>query len=323
MGQQSAEAQGLRQLLTSYPKLQVADTRLYIAAQRDASQVVYVVGILKMGSKNLFVRAQNAQFKELQPLCCLDFYVHYSCQRCGIGKQLFESMLAAEQAPPRKIAYDRPSPKLLGFLSKHYCLKAFTPQENNFVVYHKFFEGESPDGATRRRGDPATVRALPVLLQVSNSAPVRGSSTQQHRSYDCNGRRLDCGAGSGPKQPHQHSSRSRDRADTKQSTSRDPSSARQSSCSPIDQNLPEQSSPVRGGLRGLQGMKRTGNTEARAKIPVLPQRAESGPQSSRTRSVLTSHVSSNFLHHQAPQDLTSNRDNYQAAYHQRKASWWG
>eukprot|EP00656_Telonema_subtile_P015507 TRINITY_DN18140_c0_g1_i2.p1 TRINITY_DN18140_c0_g1~~TRINITY_DN18140_c0_g1_i2.p1 ORF type:complete len:160 (-),score=33.49 TRINITY_DN18140_c0_g1_i2:360-839(-) len=113
MGEQSAEAQGLRQVLTSYQKLQVADTRVYLATQRE-QQVVRVVGILKMGSKNLFVRTHNAQFKEMQPLCCLDFYVHFSCQRCGIGRVLFESMLQAEQAPPHKIAYDRPSPKLLG-----------------------------------------------------------------------------------------------------------------------------------------------------------------------------------------------------------------
>ena len=38
---------------------------------------------------------QNASFKEIRPTCCLDFYVHFSCQRCGIGKKMFEHMLEA------------------------------------------------------------------------------------------------------------------------------------------------------------------------------------------------------------------------------------
>jgi hypothetical protein len=57
-----------------------------------------MVGILKMGYKNLFVRVPpprcrdlqpspapcqmaNSSFRELCPLCCLDFYVHSSIQR--------------------------------------------------------------------------------------------------------------------------------------------------------------------------------------------------------------------------------------------------
>ena len=55
----------------------------------------------------------------------LDFYVHESCQRQGIGKALFERMLAKENAEPRKLAYDRPSAKLISFLAKHYNLKNY------------------------------------------------------------------------------------------------------------------------------------------------------------------------------------------------------
>lgn len=78
--------------------------------------------------------------KEVQPLCVLDFYVHESVQRRGIGKELFEAMLAAEEIKPDRLAYDRPSPKLLGFLKKHYNLKNYIPQNNNFVIYSQYFE---------------------------------------------------------------------------------------------------------------------------------------------------------------------------------------
>jgi alpha-tubulin N-acetyltransferase 1 len=67
--------------------------------------------------------------------------VHESVQRIGIGKILFEHMLKEEQIQPHKLAYDRPSPKLIGFLAKHYQLRDYIPQTNNFVVFKKYFAG--------------------------------------------------------------------------------------------------------------------------------------------------------------------------------------
>ena len=40
------------------------------------------------------------------------------------------------------MAYDRPSPKLLSFLAKHFNLKLYTQQTNNFVVYNDYFKKE-------------------------------------------------------------------------------------------------------------------------------------------------------------------------------------
>lgn len=37
------------------------------------------------------------------------------------------------------MAVDRPSPKLLGFLRKHYDLSATIPQVNNYVIFEGFF----------------------------------------------------------------------------------------------------------------------------------------------------------------------------------------
>lgn len=67
------------------------------------------------------------EFREISPTCVLDFYVHESCQRKGYGKLLFVKMLEYEHASPEKMAYDRPSSKLISFLKKHYKLSSYIP----------------------------------------------------------------------------------------------------------------------------------------------------------------------------------------------------
>lgn len=49
-------------------------------------------------------------------------------------------MLQVEGVRPEKFGYDKPSEKLLGFLAKHYGLKRFVPQNNNYVVFSQYFE---------------------------------------------------------------------------------------------------------------------------------------------------------------------------------------
>jgi alpha-tubulin N-acetyltransferase 1 len=95
-----------------------------------------VIGILKVGVKKLFIRNELGNIKEINPLCVLDFYVHESVQRGGHGKDLFQKMIEIEGVRPEKLGYDRPSEKLLAFLAKHYNLKRYVPQNNNYVVYN-------------------------------------------------------------------------------------------------------------------------------------------------------------------------------------------
>ena len=71
--------------------------------------------------------------------CVLDFYIHETRQRAGLGKVLFEYMLEYENLLPEQLAIDRPSEKLLSFLKKHYALTEKIPQMNNFVIYDGFF----------------------------------------------------------------------------------------------------------------------------------------------------------------------------------------
>lgn len=79
-----------------------------------------MVGLLKVGTKNLYIFDPNGETRQVSAPCVLDFYVHESRQRSGLGKTLFESMLTEQNYVPSKMAIDRPSEKLIGFFNKHY-----------------------------------------------------------------------------------------------------------------------------------------------------------------------------------------------------------
>jgi len=48
-------------------------------------------------------------------------------------------MLLCEQEAPNRIAYDRPSFKLINFLKKNFGLINFQQQNNNFVIFEDYF----------------------------------------------------------------------------------------------------------------------------------------------------------------------------------------
>lgn len=144
MGKASSKAQGLNHVITSTGKFMGTNQRLYVKVCDGTAE-----GILKVEERNLFYRNSSGSCKEISPLCVLDFYVHESVQRKGIGKELFVYMLKHEQVEASRLAYDRPSPKLLKFLEKHYGLASFVSQNNNFVVFDKYFNVTPPNRRTR------------------------------------------------------------------------------------------------------------------------------------------------------------------------------
>lgn len=84
-----------------------------------------VTGLLKVGTKNLYVFDEDGETKQVPAQCVLDFYIHESRQRAGLGKEMFEFMLQRENVEaPVKLAIDRPSDKLIAFLRKHYGKRA-------------------------------------------------------------------------------------------------------------------------------------------------------------------------------------------------------
>ncbi len=45
----------------------------------------------------------------------------------------------SEGVRPYQCGYDRPSPKFLNFLDKHFALRKFVPQTHGFVVFQQYF----------------------------------------------------------------------------------------------------------------------------------------------------------------------------------------
>ncbi|XP_053823925.1 alpha-tubulin N-acetyltransferase 1 isoform X2 [Vidua chalybeata] len=131
LGKASAKAQGLSTPVTSAARMESNRHVLYLLRDTRPPRGA-VLGFLKVGYKKLFLLERDGSHVEVEPLCVLDFYVHESQQRRGLGRELFQEML-------QRLAVDRPSPKLLGFLGKHFGLSQPIPQVNNFVIFEGFF----------------------------------------------------------------------------------------------------------------------------------------------------------------------------------------
>jgi hypothetical protein len=142
MGEGSARAQGLHQVITTTERLLHSDHTLHTLVEGNS-----IMGILKTGVKKLFLRNNAMELIECEPLCVLDFYVEESRQRQGLGRILFEHMLSQQRIQPGRIAYDRPSPKLYAFLERHYSLDVPVLQNNSFAIFDKFFQ-EQPKEET-------------------------------------------------------------------------------------------------------------------------------------------------------------------------------
>ncbi|XP_051519738.1 alpha-tubulin N-acetyltransferase 1-like isoform X4 [Myxocyprinus asiaticus] len=144
LGKASAKAQQLPAPITSAAKLQANRHHVYLLkdGEQNGGRGV-VVGFLKVGYKKLFLLDQRGAHLETEPLCVLDFYVTETLQRHGYGLELFDFMLKHKRVEPEQMAYDRPSPKFLSFLEKHYDLRNSVPQVNNFVVFGGFFKSRS------------------------------------------------------------------------------------------------------------------------------------------------------------------------------------
>lgn len=206
MGLRSMHAQGLRKPVTYGSGL--GDHRVYLLVDGRSC-----LGFLKVGPKKLFVEAPpccasarprrgssseladvQGTFREIEPLCALDFYVHEQCQRSGFGRQLFETMLSREQVLPEHLAFDRPSPKLISFLKKHYGLSKFRPQNNNFVVFDLYFDPATEDATRTRRGSHDAPRESQQPVAAGRSpasfrqAADRAGNSSSRRPTESNAR---------------------------------------------------------------------------------------------------------------------------------------
>ncbi|XP_077536015.1 alpha-tubulin N-acetyltransferase 1-like isoform X2 [Haemaphysalis longicornis] len=139
LGEASCAAQGLPAPVTSTLRLQGSGHRIYILVEPTAGGGI-VLGLLKVGFKQLFLRDEHSRLRQGRPLCLLDFYVHQSRQRQGWGRRLFDRMAETEQVAASKLAIDQPSEKMLAFMERHFGLTQPLPQSNHFAVFPGFFE---------------------------------------------------------------------------------------------------------------------------------------------------------------------------------------
>lgn len=85
-----------------------------------------------------------------------------------------------ERIEPSQIAYDRPSPKLIGFLRKHYNLTNYVPQNNNFVIFNQFFDKKATQSSEKEPTYERKDRSVPVMSDTSTN-PLLGGSVGTRR----------------------------------------------------------------------------------------------------------------------------------------------
>ena len=151
MGLASSQSQKLSTIITTSQKFFTSNDRIVIKASKNQ-----VLGFLKVGTQKLYVRDKYYNYHNVAPLCVIDFYVYESCQRKGIGRELFEYMVNFERKVPEEMAYQRPTTPLLNFLQKNYNLYNYVLQNNNYIVFDEFFNYINNNLST----DNSTIRAI-------------------------------------------------------------------------------------------------------------------------------------------------------------------
>jgi hypothetical protein len=140
LGGKSGVAQNLNGPITTLDNLMQNRDQTLILCRDEKGKAI---GYLKYGSKDLYFydpKGKTHQCKDV--LCLLDFYVEDSVQRRGAGRALFDEMLSQLAGLlPQYIAYDRPSPKLIAFMAKHFNLTKPDLQPNRYAIFegHDFF----------------------------------------------------------------------------------------------------------------------------------------------------------------------------------------
>mmetsp|Transcript_24927 Transcript_24927/g.23918 ORF Transcript_24927/g.23918 Transcript_24927/m.23918 type:complete len:175 (+) Transcript_24927:145-669(+) len=138
LGVASGKAQLLNGPISSVDKILTTNHTIIISYKITSLNKKILNGYLKYGIKDLFFYKKNGIISQCSPICLLDFYVDENVQREGIGLSLFKKMLEVTSMEATHIAYDRPSPKLIAFMRKHYNLKNPDLQPNRFAIFEGF-----------------------------------------------------------------------------------------------------------------------------------------------------------------------------------------
>ena len=144
IGLASSRAQGLSHIITTFSSFVASDDELYILVSDDGRSAL---GFLRVGPKHLFLWDRAGAQHEYQIMCLLDFFTYPSEQRKGYGRRMIDRMLADKGLDMQQVPIDRPSSLCLAFMKRHFGLKDYLPQSNNFVVFDQFWSSERPPEA--------------------------------------------------------------------------------------------------------------------------------------------------------------------------------
>ena len=136
LGDASAKAQRLNVPVTNFGKLSKATDVTVVYLIRKEKRYV---GLLKISRKLLYFHDGESVMK-FSPICVLDFYVHD--KREGLGTALFEAMLIDQNVDCSEIAFDRPSPSMISFLTKRMGIRNLCMQGNKFSISAEFFASQ-------------------------------------------------------------------------------------------------------------------------------------------------------------------------------------
>jgi hypothetical protein len=152
LGRMSGISQNLSGPITTVSKLIKNPDHIIITINNNSNEMI---GYLKYGYKDLFFYNKKGKILEFNGcICLLDFYINNIIQRNGCGLLLFNTFLNhisqsyinttagkltnGENFGPHVIAYDRPSPKLLSFMKKHFHLSKPDLQPNRYTIFEGF-----------------------------------------------------------------------------------------------------------------------------------------------------------------------------------------
>ena len=96
-----------------------------------------VFGFIRVGYKDIYINTLNDVLENINLLCVFDFFVHFTCQRMGYGRELFDKVLELFKVEPSMMAYDKPSQAMNNFMYKHYSLKNPIEQSNHMFIYYQ------------------------------------------------------------------------------------------------------------------------------------------------------------------------------------------
>ncbi|VDM13307.1 unnamed protein product [Wuchereria bancrofti] len=188
MGALSIAAQGLKRVLTTYDKIVNSDDGqvLYLLWRKNPNNenASIIIGLLKIGYKNLYLMDQSMRTFQVAPLCVLDFYVHDTLQRQGYGHALFDYMLQQENSSAKNVAIDKPSQSLLQFMNKHYGLNEPIWQVTNFVVYPPFFENINVCNSSSTSTNKPCAKSAKTEVENANQQSHRASNTRYRGQVD-------------------------------------------------------------------------------------------------------------------------------------------